>query len=93
MTKSEIRNIVITGSYMIGENGMTEPAHGWKWYAEKLEDILIANNGTLSIVKNLDKPAVIKSACPDCNGKGWTIPSDRVPYDCEKCNGTGQADL
>lgn len=44
-------------------------------------------------VKNLNIPAVIKSVCPECKGKGWTIPTDRVPYDCEKCNGTGQTVL
>ena len=28
--------------------------------------------------------------CPKCDGKGWTIPTDRVPYDCDKCKGTGK---
>lgn len=28
--------------------------------------------------------------CPDCDGKRWTIPTDRVPFDCERCKGTGK---
>ena len=47
----------------------------------------------IDLVKNLTIPVVVKSVCPDCKGKGWTIPSDRVPYDCKKCNGTGQTVL
>ena len=45
------------------------------------------------IVKLFATPDVMKSVCPDCKGNGWTIPSDRVPYDCKKCNGTGQTVL
>ena len=45
--RGEIRDMVITGSYLIGD-GMREPAHGWKEYAKKLEDILIKNNGQLT---------------------------------------------
>lgn len=55
MKKSEIRDIVITGSYMIGEDGIIEPVHGWKWYAEKLEDILVQYNGSLPNANNLDE--------------------------------------
>lgn len=46
ITRNDIRSIVITGSYMIGEDGM-EPIWGWEDYAKKLEDILIKNNGKL----------------------------------------------
>ena len=43
------------------------------------------------IVKNLILPVVSNSViCPDCDGKGWTIPTDRVPFDCKTCNGTGK---
>ena len=62
MTKSEIRDIVITGSYLIGD-GMKEPAHGWKDYANKLEDILVKNNGVLRIVSN-SLPTI---ECERCN--------------------------
>jgi len=42
------------------------------------------------LTKQLNILPVGDSLCPDCNGKGFTIPSDRVPYDCEKCSGTGK---
>jgi len=43
------------------------------------------------LVKLFAIPDVSNSViCPNCNGKGWTVPTDRVPYDCEKCKGTGK---
>jgi hypothetical protein len=56
MTISEIRDLIITGSYMIGD-GMREPLN-WKDYANKLEETLVKNNGVL--------PCVSKSL-PICN--------------------------
>jgi len=47
MKRGEIRDIVITGSFMIGSEGEKEPVHGWEDYARKLEDILIENGGSL----------------------------------------------
>ena len=58
MKISEIRDLIITGSYMIGEDGLREPAHGWKDYANRLEETLVKNNGVL--------PCVSKSL-PTCN--------------------------
>lgn len=45
MKVSEIRDLIITGTYMIGE-GMIEPPN-WKDYANKLEETLAKNNGVL----------------------------------------------
>ena len=50
MKTSEIRDLIITGSYMIGEDGLREPTHGWKGYANRLEETLVKNNGVLPCV-------------------------------------------
>jgi hypothetical protein len=47
MKRGDIRNLVITGTFMFGNEGIKEPVHGWEDYARKLEDILIENNGVL----------------------------------------------
>lgn len=47
MKRSEIRNLIITGSYMIGD-GIVEPI-SWKDYANKLEDLIIKNNINLTV--------------------------------------------
>jgi hypothetical protein len=46
MTKSEIRDLIITGNYMIGDDGIREPID-WEDYANKLEEILTQNEGAL----------------------------------------------
>ena len=43
MTRQEIRNEIITGSFMIGINGLKEPVHGWEDYARKLENWIMDN--------------------------------------------------
>lgn len=47
MKTNEIRDLIITGNFLIGEDGLREPACGWKDYANKLEETLVKNNGTL----------------------------------------------
>jgi hypothetical protein len=46
MKKQEIRDLIITGNYMIGYDGIREPID-WKDYANKLEEILTQNEGAL----------------------------------------------
>lgn len=60
MKKYEIRNIVITGNYNIGPDG-PEPVWGWKDYVDKLEDILIQNNGSLPNINNLSNMSNLRS--------------------------------
>jgi hypothetical protein len=50
ITKGQIRDMVITGSFAIGPNGLKEPVYGggWEEYANRLEDMLIENNGLLT---------------------------------------------
>lgn len=50
MKRSEIRDIVITGSCMIGPDGVEPP--DWKSYALKLEDYIIDNNGIVVPIEN-----------------------------------------
>jgi hypothetical protein len=37
MERHEIRDQVITGSFMLGYDGCKEPTYGWEAYARKLE--------------------------------------------------------
>ena len=51
MKRGDIRDLVITGTFMFGNEGIKEPVHGWEDYARKLEDILIENDGVLIVGK------------------------------------------
>ncbi|MCK9446523.1 hypothetical protein M0Q50_06590 [bacterium] len=46
MKIGDIRDLVITGTFMFGNEGIKEPL-SWKTYANKLEKILVKNNGNL----------------------------------------------
>ena len=43
----DIRDLIITGSYIIGHEGKEPPS--WKEYANALEQVLVENNGVLPI--------------------------------------------
>lgn len=82
MTKSEIRDIVITGSYLIN-NGMKEPTHGWEDYANKLEDMLVKNNGVLRIVSNNEALASNEGVAVCAHE---FLPLKAIVKKCYKCN-------
>lgn len=70
MQRSEIRDLIITGSYMIGPDGK-EPTNGWKDYAYQLENILLQHNGILPIINKstlLDKnnDIYVVGNCANC---------------------------
>jgi hypothetical protein len=81
MKRNDIRNLIITGSYLIGDDGK-EPVNGWKDYANRLEEVLIQNNGVLCampirVVKN-EKIKImsreIKFRYRYTDGRNWLMP-------------------
>lgn len=65
MKVSEIRDLIITGSYMIGEDGLRESVHGWKDYANRLEEMLVKNNGVL-LCDSKSLPICNIESCKKC---------------------------
>lgn len=61
-----------------------------KEICNKLNREQLSVHGATEELLNLFSVSKSVRICPRCNGNGWTIPTDRVQFDCEECGVTGQ---